>query len=176
MKSLLIILVVILFSNCSCLSHKNMDDIKKIDVAKLEGLSNKYKDKSEKNLEVAFEASGEGGYYIYETTKNNTTTTSVSKKDFKIIEISKSINKLKDNTTEVFTYSADGILKKYIKSHNPTKIEGTSIGEIRIDHYVETIEKFNNIGSIESRKNYNEIFRISLQDIITIAKENHYKI
>ncbi|WBV58190.1 hypothetical protein PFY10_07000 [Chryseobacterium daecheongense] len=147
--------------------------MKKIDIAKLEDLSKKYKDKQEGKQKIVFEASGQGSFYIYEKTKDAEITTSVSKKDFKVVAVTKSIKKLKENITEFYTYSSEGFLQRYIESQNTTKIQDPEIGEIVVERYVLEIEKFDENGLIKVHKNYNTFFKTNLQDIIAIAKKNN---
>ncbi|WBV58188.1 hypothetical protein PFY10_06990 [Chryseobacterium daecheongense] len=149
--------------------------MKKIDITKLENLSKQYKSTSKEDQHVTFEASRQGGFYVYEKTENADITTSVSKKDSEIIEITKTIKNSKDNTTELYTYLPDGTLQMYLKSQNSTTIQNNKIGEVFVDRYVEVIEKFDTNNLAEVRTNYNAFFEISLQEIITTAEKNSYR-
>lgn len=148
--------------------------MKKIDISKLEKLAKKNQDKSGENQQISFEASGQGGFYVYEKTKDSNITTIVSKRNFKTIEVSKEVKNLKENTTESYIYSAEGPLQTYIKYKTAYKLEDNEIGEIQIGNHVEVLEKYDDNGSIKFQRTYNDFFKVSLQDILKIANENHY--
>ena len=149
--------------------------MKKIDISKLEKLAKKNQDRSGEDQQITFEASGQGGFYVYEKTEDSNITTIVSKRNFKTVEVTRNIKNHKNNTSEYYAYSPEGTLKIYSKSKNSYKIEDNDIGEIQISNYVEVLEKYDEDGSVKFRRDYNDFYKITVQDIIRIARDNRYK-
>lgn len=168
-------LLLLLLCSCSSLQHQNKINMKKIDISKLETLATNKQARSVGNQQVSFDASGQGGFSISEKTKDSDITTIVSKRNFKTVEVTKDIKHLKENTTESYTYSPEGLLETYIKYKNTYKFEDNEIGEIQVGNYVEVLEKYDANGFEVIHRNYNDFFKVSLQDIIQIARDNHYK-
>ncbi|MCS3533045.1 hypothetical protein [Chryseobacterium sp. JUb7] len=146
----------------------------KIDIIQLENLS-KDKNYKSKNKEVVFEASGEGGFYIYEKKKNKDINISVSKKNSKIFQVTKTVKYSKENITELFSYLSNGNLQQYIKSKDSEIIQKLGMKPVSVNRYVMIIERFNESRNIVFQKNYNSLFKIKLNDILAIVEKNEYK-
>ncbi|MCS3533047.1 hypothetical protein [Chryseobacterium sp. JUb7] len=148
--------------------------MKKINVTELENLSIASVDEILDNRKIIPEASGEGSFYIYETKDNTISTIFVSKKDFKIVGITENITNIRENTNDFYTYNSEGLLQKYVKSQNTETIHVSESDEIAVQRYVKIIEKFNQ-GELYESKNYDECFKIDIQSIINVIKENSYQ-
>lgn len=149
--------------------------MKKIDISKLEKLAKKNQERPVENMQVSFEGTGQGGFYISEKTEDSAILTIVGKRNFKTVDVIKEIKNLKENTTESYIYSPKGLLETYKKIKNSTKLKDAEIGEIHVQNYVELLEKYDDKGILKFRRNYDEYFKINLKDIIKIAKDSNYK-
>ncbi len=166
-------LIFLSIINCGSLPFKNRKNMK-IDINQLENLS-KDKNYKSKNKEVVFEASGEGGFYIYEKKKNKDINISVSKKNSKILQVTKIVKYSKENITEFYSYSPNGNLQQYIKSKDSEIIQKLNMKPVSVNRYVMIIERFNESRNLIFQKNYNSLFKIGLNDILSIVEKNKYE-